>query len=279
VTWQSAGRGLEQLTVQTISTVFEPNGSSTILATTTAAAFRLDRTKDSWTTIPGSTLQTGIRAIASMHTTGNDIMLLGTAVKGILRTTDAGQTWLQANTGLSSTEVRSIVAIHVASGATELYAASQGIGVSRFDAPDSVWTSSGEQSALLYTQAMMETRTAAGTSLLMAGTTAGIFYTSDRGSSWNRLSPNPISRAVNAFTKGRTSSDSTFVLAATAGGGMYRSWDGGMNWAAVNNGLADRTIYSTVIGRRPSSGSVAFAATNSGLFRSFDMGDTERGRE
>ena len=111
--------------------------------------------------------------------------------------------------------------------------------------------------------------TADGTTML-AGTVAGIFRSSDGGTSW--LSGGAgLPEQYTAGTIFRGTGRTLFVSGSDAGG-VYRSLDNGLEWVGSNRGLGAGSIYHGLL----FDDTTILVASNRGVWRSSDNGDTWR---
>lgn len=94
---------------------------------------------------------------------------------------------------------------------------------------------------------------------------AGIYRSTDSGSSWSAATLAPLTTRVRALVmKPGTSS---VLYAGTYGSGVYRSTDGGATWSTcTNTGLANQNVLSLVSN---SSGGL-YAGTENGVYTSSD---------
>jgi photosystem II stability/assembly factor-like uncharacterized protein len=107
--------------------------------------------------------------------------------------------------------------------------------------------------------------------LFFAGTEDdGFFVSRDGGKSWNATNSGLKHLTVYSIACDRSNPDILYV--GTHGGGVYRSSDGGKNWRQKIEGLTNLVIHSIIVS--PSNPSVLFAGTlNGGLFKSTDGGE------
>ena len=101
---------------------------------------------------------------------------------------------------------------------------------------------------------------------LFAGTSSGVFLSTDDGSSWNQAGLS--SAYVDAFAVFIDGAGDTDLFAGTDHG-VYISTNEGSAWEQVNNGVADTNVHCLA-----SSGANLFAGTNSGLFVSTNLGES-----
>lgn len=89
----------------------------------------------------------------------------------------------------------------------------------------------------LSTDAKVQALAVNGTTLL-AGTSSGVWSTTDNGTTWTQVNTGLTTLDVRALAVGGTT-----IYAGTNGGGVFRSTDG-TNWTALNTGLGHGTVYS-----------------------------------
>jgi hypothetical protein len=195
---------------------------------------------------------------------GNDIFA-GTYSNGVSKSTDNGNSWLDA--GLSSTDVRSLAAV-----GNNLFAGSPGLGVLISTNNAGVWNKTALYDKPVYSLAVNQNRLFAGTytygvfvttnngttwsqtSLnsgivytlaiygdnIYAGTNTGVFISTDNGASWVQTSLNDklvYSLAVN----------SGYIIAGTVSNGVYVSGNNGSSWIQKNEGLGNITVNTLLI--------------------------------
>lgn len=95
---------------------------------------------------------------------------------------------------------------------------------------------------------------------------AGIYRSTDSGSTWTSASLSPATTQVTALVR-QAGTGSTALYAGTIGGGVYTSTDNGVSWTVCSNtGLTNTNVRSLVAN---SSGAL-FAGTDDGVFVSTD---------
>ena len=77
-------------------------------------------------------------------------------------------------------------------------------------------------------------------STLYAGTSNGVFKSTDSGESWTRTSNGLTNKHV--FTLAIDPHTPTTIYAGARDYGVFKSTDGGMNWTVVNTGLRTTLI-------------------------------------
>lgn len=101
---------------------------------------------------------------------------------------------------------------------------------------------------------------------LLAGTVAGVFLSTNSGTSWTFANAG-LTDQVTAFALRPSQTGGNDLFAGTDSGGVFLSINNGSSWTAVNNGLANSYIYSLA-----TNNSSIFAGTGQGVFRSTDNG-------
>lgn len=167
----------------------------------------------------------------------------GTFNGGVFVTINDGESWAEANSGLTNSEIWSL-----AVSGSNLFAGT-GSGVFLSTDNGSSWTEkkSGLTDAIVYSFAISDTN-------LFAGTGDGVFLTTDNGTNWTEVSSGLPNNSVRAIAVSGSN------LFAGVGFGIYLSTNSGTNWTPVSSGLPNNTtIYSLA-----ASGTVLFAGTNGG---------------
>jgi len=182
-------------------------------------------------------------------------LFAGTDSAGTFLSTDNGDIWAVAASGLTNKSVKSI-----ATNSSSVFAGTYGNGIYLSTDQGSNWTAASKG----LTNSTINVLITIGADIF-AGTNAGVFISSDNGSNWsaihNGLSATPV---VSLATNGR------LIFAGTNGGGVFLSSDTGKSWTSVNNGLNSDSINALAI-----NGSYIYAGTNSsGIFMSSDNGNS-----
>jgi photosystem II stability/assembly factor-like uncharacterized protein len=96
-----------------------------------------------------------------------------------------------------------------------------------------------------------------------------VFFSSDRGGSWQQRSVGLRHRTVYAIDADPVTPGK--LVLGTWGGGVYLSTDSGCRWDRSSSGLADSTVHAVLF--LPSDPDTVFAGTlDRGLFLSTDAG-------
>ena len=89
---------------------------------------------------------------------------------------------------------------------------------------------------------------------LFAGTSGGVFLSTNSGTSWSAASTGLPSYSVYALATSGTN-----LFAGTSGGGVFLSTNNGTSWSAVSTGLTKTNVQSLAV-----SGTNLFAGTEGG---------------
>jgi CubicO group peptidase (beta-lactamase class C family) len=177
---------------------------------------------------------------------------------GLLKSSDAGDTWSAANTGLTSTRVTSL-AIDPVTPAT-LYAGTYDGGVFKSTNAGETWAA--VNTGLTDTDVWSLAIDPVTPTTLYAGTEGGLFKSTNGGGSWSMagtgLTTTNHARglllAIDPLTP-------TTLCAATSGG-VFRSTDGGDTWSTGNTDLTAYHVTALAIDR--ATPATLYAGTMSG---------------
>ncbi len=129
-----------------------------------------------------------------------------------------------------------------------------------------VWTSNGPYGGQIMALAINPQSP----STLYAGTSGGVFESTDSGATWSAINNGLGNLGVNSLA---INSQNPSTLYAGTDGGVYESTDGGANWTAINNGLTNLNVQALAI--NPQTPSTLYAGTyQGGVFESTDGGAT-----
>jgi uncharacterized protein (TIGR03437 family) len=221
-----------------------------LFAGTSSGVYLLAETNTTWSE---SNLGLTNRFITTATVTA-DAWLVGAASGGIFRSTNAGQNWTPANTGLPpAADVR---ALANTSQGTLVGLADEGIYFSNDQGRS--WTARNTGLTNRRVNALVAERTA-----VYAGTSSGVFRSFDGGTTWEAASTGLTRSQVLSLAVGGGA-----VYAGTDNG-LFRSTDQGRTWTPVNTGLGD--LYISALTVAP-DGSSVIAGSSRGLFRSTDQG-------
>ncbi|MEK7222040.1 MAG: hypothetical protein AAB130_02905, partial [Nitrospirota bacterium] len=224
--WTPHNGGLKEHVSVVNQFVFHPRDPDVIYVATTVGAFR---TKDGgryWEERMRGMKEVHYVVTLAMDAKNSDVMYAGTT-GGVYKTTDGAAHWGLVNNGLIPKEkLDAAMALGVNSLVTDPHM------------PGTVY----------------------------AGTTNGLFKTSDAGASWHRIEKGLADTYVSAILIDPSNPN---ILYAGTRKGVHKTTDGGQTWAEANAGLTTLNIRAMALS--PIDPLVVFAGTNgSGLFRSRD---------
>lgn len=204
------------------------------------------------------------------HPTDPQTLYAATTV-GVFRSTDGGESWVERMKGM--TEINFIVALAVDPQHPNIVYAGTSGGVYRsFDGTEN-WMKINNglvpDDAKLASMALGVNRLVIDPSnadIVYAGTTKGLFKTSDKGEQWTEIETGLGEPYVSSLI---INPHNTSHLYLGTSEGMYKSLDGGGNWVAKHDGLENLNIR--VLAMDPKDQSIIYCGTNgSGLYKSTD---------
>jgi photosystem II stability/assembly factor-like uncharacterized protein len=210
--------------------VFHPALSEKIYAATTVGAFYSKDAGREWEERMNGMKEVHIVTAIAINPKDPSVLYGGTT-GGIYRSDDGAMTWKKINNGLIPE--------------SELMA-SMALGVNAIEIDD------------------------ANPDVVYAGTTKGLYRTSNKGESWERIGQSITEPFISSIV---LQSGDPSVIYIGGPGGVWKSADGGKSWEAKNEGLASLNIRALAI--EPRQDRSLYAGTNgSGLYRSTDAGAT-----
>lgn len=177
---------------------------------------------------------TGLTAVAFDPRDRN--VMYTSALNGLWRTLDGGQTWRMCN-GWDMTEGREVAVDPNAPDHVYL-AITDGIAVSTDRGQTIVRKENGLPARGKYTETIKVDRTRAGR--VLAGCEVGIFLTEDGADTWHCVLP--TKETVNDIQQ--SPHDPKIWLAATQSAGALISRDGGLTWTRFDGVPTDRALYN-----------------------------------
>jgi photosystem II stability/assembly factor-like uncharacterized protein len=208
--------------------VFHPALSERIYAATTVGAFYTKDAGREWEERMNGMKEVHIVTSIAINPSDPSVLYGGTT-GGMYRSEDGAMTWKKINNGLIPE--------------SELMA-SMALGVNAIEIDRT-------NSAVVY-----------------AGTTKGLYRTSNKGEQWVRIGQSIGEPFVSSIVI--DPSDSS-ILYIGGPAGVWKSTDNGQSWQAMNEGLT--TLNVRALAMEPRTASTLYAGTNgSGLYRSTDAG-------
>lgn len=214
--------------------------------------FRLDDNGASW-------IKTNIQApnISSLVASGTDLYV-GTSW-GVSMSTDGGDNWSPANSGIEGERISSLAVIPSGPDSEYLFAGTEANGVLLSIDKGSSWmlVNSGLTDSSITCLAVIGTN-------LFAGTGSGMFLSQNYGTTWA-----PINSGLTDLSVQCLASSSGNLFAGT-GSSVFLSSNNGTSWTKVYNSLNDLNVLSLI-----ASGTNIFAGTwFDAVFLSKNNGET-----
>jgi hypothetical protein len=170
-------------------------------------------------------------------------------VGGFYRSTDGGSSWAYSTQSID--EITALLAL----SDTNIFAGTQTLGMYRSNSNGMNWMPIDSGLSRPYGKEI-QCLASSGT-YLFAGTQAGVFRSSDNGTSWTKAVAGLNDTNVNALAFSGSN-----IFAGTTGG-VFLSTNSGTSWAAVDSGLTNSYVTALAV-----SGSNIFAGTyGSGVWR------------
>ncbi len=227
--WLPHNVGLKEHVSYVNQFIFHPTDSDVLYAATTVGAFYTKDGGRGWEERMAGMKEVHIVVTLAINPKNPRILYAGTT-GGAYRSEDGAMTWKKVNDGLIPAEILE---------------ASLSLGVNML-AVDPV-----------------------NTDVVYAGTTNGLFKTTNRAESWERIGQALPDQFISSVVIHPTL---TNVLYVGGRAGVLKSADGGRTWQAMNTGLATLNIRTLAMSLRDPQ--LLYAGTNgSGLYRSKDGGD------
>ncbi len=174
------------------------------------------------------------------HEPGNpQTIYVGTSGKSVWKTTDGGATWQQKGSGLGAYSVKSIAVTPTSPDVIYCSSVYDGELVYKSTNGGDTWFSS--VAGLSGTRADALVVDPTGPDTVYAGTSSGVFKSTNQGALWSATTLQADIRCVTSVVVG---SDLT-LYAGTKGGGIYKSVNRGTSW--TQSGLSGQAVATVAI--------------------------------
>jgi photosystem II stability/assembly factor-like uncharacterized protein len=294
--WSAINNGITNLSIYALALGSNGSGGTNLYAGTYLGnAFRSTNNGASWTAIQ-SGLPTGYH-VGALTTTPAGTVLAGTmngiyrstnfgatwtqvfnlygfsfarngstlyvgTSNGVYRSTNDGATWTPINNGMGFAWISSVAAIPSGSGATLFAGAGR---VLRSTDNGATWVVADNGMTSIGVYALATAPDGSGGTDLYAGTSEGVFRTSDNGDTWTNVS------FIYSQVRGLEVTPSGAILAGTDAD-AFRSPDGGATWTDTNS---QSVPYDFAVNLQGTSGVSLFAVdASTGIHKSTNDGVT-----
>lgn len=177
----------------------------------------------------------------------NNNVYIGVWGKGIMKSTDNGNSFILRNNGLTNFLIKDI---YVTQNGT-IFVATMGGGIFRSTDGANTWSAVNNGLKTLHITALKEFSTG----IIIAGSYGyGVFYSTNNGTNWQQSSIGLNWRAITSLETTKNG----YILAGTYGGGIYQSRDTLKTWRRSSSGLGNLFIHKLT---KNTAGNI-FAATN-----------------
>jgi hypothetical protein len=194
----------------------------------------------------------------AVETSGSTVYA-GTGLNGVFKSSDNGQTWAAANSGLEGRWINAL-----ATSSNYIYAGTNYDGVFVSSNDGATWLKKSNGLTDLHIESLFTTGTG-----VYAATSDGVFFSANNGNVWT-LDNTGIPGTYNVYSWAQMGDT---IFAGTYGAGLYMKTLTGSTWTQVSGGLPVSTT-SSYFYALTTDGNNIYAGTNSGIYKSTDRGVT-----
>lgn len=245
----------------------------------------------SWVLALGPSSLTPLRLAVSSISGQTDYMFLGRLASGttssIMRSSDAGATWIPPTTYPIGTNIHDFAPYPVSAGirSDDIWTAGSDPAGASNETGDpnttdatirGVWQSTNQ--GLDWTEKNIGNFNIRAIAIanqvipfIYAGTSTGKLYRSDEGAGWTLFSGYQTASGATTIRAIRVRTDNNYVLVASDQG-IHRSTNSGNNWSDFTPNSTDKSILALSIAR--DNQNLMFATTNKAVYKSTDGGST-----
>ncbi len=279
--WVPANNGLDAVMIESLGIDSSYNSKNIYAGTNGNGLFKSTDGGQNWFSINNGLTLGGdnsdwyplvIRSIVKDYKDSQTIYL-GTS-KGIFKSTNGGETWVQKNSGLTTKYVESVLIdpsdnriIYV--GTDDFLFKSTDSGESWKHLDSGIQAQSGGNT--IVHSITVDSRN---TQIIYIGTDKGIFKSANGGASWSQMNLGLSNKLVYSIAINPL--DSSILYAGTSDS-LFKSTNGGNSWKQLSNpaldlGFSEAFVNSILIDLEDTK--VIYIGTNHGVFQSRDGGDT-----
>jgi photosystem II stability/assembly factor-like uncharacterized protein len=183
-------------------------------------------------------------------------------VTGVFKSTDGGNTWARALTGLPKKGIYSLAVSPNYAADQTLFAGMWEGGVYKSTNGGGSWANASSGLGNLRVWVVALSPAFATDQTLFAGTDGGLYRSTNGGGSWVQLTNTIGTRRITSIAiSSEFASDRTLYVGSNSGG-VFRSTDGGATWSAFTNGLGH--TYVQALGISPGANPTVFAGAVGG---------------
>jgi len=195
-------------------------------------------------------------ALALSPNFGTDLTAFAGGPGGIYRTTQSGAQWSLVSSGTIFADVSTLAVSPAYVADTTIFAGTRGAGIYRSTTNGQSWSAvnSGLDSFVIKQVSVSPVFATDRTAL--AATDAGVFVSTDGGSTWSATSLTGGASAVVFASGGQA-----FAATSGIGGSVHQSVDGGRTWAAITTGMPTSEIVSLAVSPDFANDKNVFAGT------------------
>ena len=190
----------------------------------------------------GTPVINGPNALALSPNFGTDLTAFAGGPGGIYRTTQSGAQWSLVSSGIVFADVSSLTVSPAYTSDLTVFAGTRGAGIYRSTTNGESWLAVSTGLGNFVISQVSVSPDFATDRTVLAATDAGVFISTDGGSTWAATSLTIGASAVVFAPGGR-------VFAATSGigGAAHQSVDGGRTWSAITTGMPTSEIVSLAV--------------------------------
>ncbi len=183
-------------------------------------------------------------------------------VTGVFKSTDGGNTWARALTGLPKKGIYSLAVSPNYAADQTLFAGMWDGGVYKSTNGGGSWANASSGLGNLRVWAVALSPAFATDQTLFAGTDGGLYRSTNGGGSWSQLTNTIGTRRITSIAVSSEFATDRTLYVGSNNGGVFRSTDGGATWAAFTDGLGH--TYVQALGISSGANPTVFAGTVGG---------------